>query len=63
MSCCFKKVENEELEIITQQAKEKAIRYEVAQAIYKEGDEYFFTEASTAIAGGYPIINILSPYQ
>jgi hypothetical protein len=57
---CIKKIGEEELNNIRQQAKLKAVTDGKAMAIYKEGSEYCFIAASEAIAGSYPVIEFVS---
>ena len=49
-------------EIIKAEAKQYAKKEKIPVAIYKEGFEWYYTSAATAIDNGYPIIEIISQY-
>lgn len=65
MSCrdCIRFNPNEALEEAKSQAKSKALQTGTAQAVYKEGNEYNYTDAGTAITGGFQIVCFLSAYS
>lgn len=60
---CIKQNKDESLNLIRQEAKQKAVTDGKAMAIYKEGSDYFYTGASEAIAGGFPVIEFISQYN
>lgn len=67
MSCegCIttKRGEDEALSSIKVKAKQYAEENKIPIAIYKEGTDYAFINAETAISGGYPIIQVVSQYN
>lgn len=60
---CYKLNPNEALDKIKKAAKQKAIETGTAQAVYKEGQDYYYTDAGTAITNGYQIVCFLSAYS
>lgn len=65
MGCkdCIKFSPNEALDDIKKEAKAKAIESGTAQAVYKDGNEYYYTDAGAAITNGFQIICFLSAYN
>jgi len=62
MSCfdCGKTNYDEALELIKQQAKRAAVEENEPKAIYKDGSEYKYISAYTAIHEGIPYVTIVS---
>jgi hypothetical protein len=60
---CYKFNSNEALEKVKIQAKQTAIDTGEPQAVYQEGQDYYYTNAGTAITNGYQIICFLSAYS
>jgi hypothetical protein len=65
MSCrdCIKFNINEALDDAKAAAKQKAIETGTPQAVYKEGNEFYYTDAESAISSGRPIVCFLSAYS
>ena len=53
----------EELNKIREQAKAYGKEKQVSVAIWKEGNEFFFSETSAAFANGKPVSEVLSIHQ
>lgn len=62
---CFQsaKGQQQEYEKVKTQALRAATKKHTAQAIYKEGFEWFYCDATDAIARGYPIREFISQHQ
>jgi hypothetical protein len=65
MSCrdCIKFNVNEALDQAKAEAKQKAVETGTPQAVYQEGNDYFYTNAGTAITDGRHIVCFLSAYS
>ncbi len=59
---CFTSAKGQsiQLDVIRSQAKSYAIETEKTMAIYKEGYEYFYSEASAATTAGKNIMEFIS---
>jgi hypothetical protein len=60
---CYKFNANEALEQVKIQAKQTAIDTGTAQAVYQEQNDYYYTDATTALSSGRVIICFLSAYS
>lgn len=54
------KGQNQQLETVKNEARKYAIQTEQTMAVYKEGTDYFYTEAGEAIARGLPVMEFVS---
>lgn len=53
--------QNQALQNTIQQARAYAKTNQITVAVYKEGFDYFFKDAATAISEGIPVVRFISP--